>query len=378
MTSGRIIRVAICSRGVFPQEMGGSQRHTRHLAEYLARYEDLEVTVIHPHKQNVFAPESGVKEIRVDLVEGGVQYLFDSYALSKNMMAAIRQLPDDTIIYGQCLAVWAGLREIRERFVFNPHGLEPYQALGFVNKLKYLPIRLVYSHLFRRSRHIVSLGGRLTGIIRAVASSKAKIHLLPNAIETRPPVGKKFTSPFKLLFVGRHFSNKGIQYLAEAGKLLNEQGQAGRFQLEFVGGGPLLDELRMRYTADNIVFHGRQSDEFLENKLQEADLFVFPTLFEGMPTVVMEAMSYGTPIAVTDTGATLELLGGNNGYLLEKKSPESIGNTILRFMQLSPEAKVAMGQASRERVEAHFTWEAVAAAHREVLTQVHASVPPNH
>jgi glycosyltransferase involved in cell wall biosynthesis len=373
MTSTNQLRVAICTGGVFPHAVGGSQRHTKLLVEHLARFPDLKLVVVHPHETRVFTDLPDVEEVRVKPVSGGIQYLFDCYEFSKNVRRALESLPDDTVIYGQCLAVWSGVRAFRDRFIFNPHGLEPYQAITWKSWLKYTPMREVHSWLFRQSRHVVSLGGRLTDIIRRHAHHDTKIHVLPNAIsppENQP--AKQSNSPCRLLFVGRHVFNKGIVYLLDAMRLLNAEGFQHQVRLDLVGAGPLLGGLRDDYAMQNVEFHGGADDSKMLALQQAADLFVFPTLFEGMPTAVMEAMACGTPIAVTDTGATLDLLTPDNGFLLRKQDARHIAETVKRFVLLSEESKLSMGAAARKQVVDRFTWDIVAAEHRRVFREVAA------
>lgn len=358
------LRVAIATGGVFPEAVGGSQRHTRLLVEHLARREDLELVVLHPHAKRLFGDFDRVREVTVPRFHSHVQYLFDCYGSSRHFAREIRKLPSDTVVYGQCTAVWSGIPSIRERFVLNPHGLEPYQTIDWKNRLKYTPMRWAHDWLFRQSRHIISLGGRLTEIIRRAAHPAAKVHVIPNAVDLpRTAAPKQFGPVCRLAFVGRHFSNKGIRDLVEAMRLLADTPYRDRVRLDLVGDGPLLAELKAGYSSPTVTFHGRQGDEFLNRTLAEADLFVFPTLFEGMPTVVMESMSHGTPIAVTDTGATLDLLDDDVGFLLRKRDPAHIAETIRRFVDLPVERKRAMGEAARAKVARQFTWPVVAEQH---------------
>jgi glycosyltransferase involved in cell wall biosynthesis len=232
-------------------------------------------------------------------------------------------------------------------------------------------MRWAHDWLFGQSRHIVSLGGRLTVIIQKAAHRDARIHVLPNAVDLPPnPRAKAFGPVARLAFVGRHFSNKGIQDLAEAMRILAGTSYKDRVRLDLVGDGPLLAELKAAYSSPTVTFHGRQGDDFLNKVLEEADLFVFPTLFEGMPTVVMEAMSYGTPIAVTDTGATLDLLDDQVGFLLQKRNPGQIAETIKRFVDMPEAAKRAMGAAARAKIAKQFTWPVVAEQHYDLFKQV--------
>ncbi|OQA32744.1 MAG: putative teichuronic acid biosynthesis glycosyltransferase TuaC [Betaproteobacteria bacterium ADurb.Bin341] len=369
MTAGNSpLRVAIATGGVFPEAVGGSQRHTRLLVEHLSKNHDVELHVLHPHAKRLFEGMESVREITIPRFNSRIQYLFDCYGYSRRVRDVISTLPPETIIYGQCTAVWSGISRFRDRFVLNPHGLEPYQTLDRKTRLKYTPMRWAHDWLFNQSRHIISLGGRLTDIIRDSAHPSAKIHVIPNAVDlpASPPC-KQFGPVCRLAFVGRHFSNKGIRDLVEAMRLLADTPYRDRVRLDLVGDGPLLPELRTAYTSPNVTFHGRQGDDFLNRILAEADLFVFPTLFEGMPTVVMEAMSYGTPIAVTDTGATLDLLDEQVGFLLQKKNPGQIAETIKRFVDLPAESKRAMGDAARAKIARQFTWPVVARQHYELF-----------
>lgn len=368
--------VAICTDAVFPHAVGGIQRHTRLLVEHLARYDDLGITVLHRHPEKVFADCPGVNEITVPAYRSGIQYLFDCYGYSRNMREALRALPADTIVYGQGLAVWSGMKDLRERFVLNPHGLEPYQSIGWWPTLKLTPMRKVHDWLFWNSRHIVSLGGRLTDIIRDRKHPAAEIHVLPNAVTLPPaPADKKFEPPLRLLFIGRHVFHKGITHLLQAIRLLDQRGLTRKIHLDLVGSGPLRDGLMRDFPHPSITFHGGVSDETMAELLRNADLFVFPTLFEGMPTAVMEGMAQGTPIAVTDTGATLDLLSEDNGFLLRKQDPVHIADTIERFLEIPIDQKRQMGRAAYETIRARFTWNKVAADHRQLFLRLARRTP---
>lgn len=367
-TTKRKIPVAICTDGVFPHFVGGAQRHTRLLVEHLACYDDLDISVLHQHPEKVFTDNPGVREITVPAYRSGVQYLFDCYGYSRNVLAALRTLPPETIIYGQCLAVWSGIKGLRDRLVFNPHGLEPYQSIGWQATLKLTPMRKVHDWLFWNARHIVSLGGRLTDIINSRKHPDAMVHVLPNAVALPPaPTEKAFTPPIRLLFIGRHVYQKGITYLLQAMRLLDERGLGKQVRLDLVGSGPLRDQLMRDFALPNVTFHGSLTDGRMADLLEQADLFVFPTLFEGMPTAVMEGMAQGTPIAVSDTGATLDLLSPENGFLLRKQDPGHVADTVAQFLAMPMEDKRRMGLAAYETIRNRYTWEKVAADHRRLF-----------
>lgn len=367
--------VIFATDGIFPQAVGGMQRHSRLLIEALARQGELRLTVIHPHQgETVFDPALGIEEIAIAPLPGKRNYLLELYSYSKQVAAILRERPE-ALIYAQGLSVWHEVERFGPRLIINPHGLEPYQGLSLEDRLKGWPYRMIYWRLFNRAARVVSLGGRLTDILRGVIRDPQRLVVLPNATElpkgdwqgwlaTRP------TRPIKVLFVGRFAHNKGIDVLMQAIAQLHEAGESDDFHFTLAGKGPLYEQMRKQYQFANAELLGFVSDEQLAELYQSHHLFMLPTLFEGMPTVVLEAMARAMVIAVTDVGATRELVDASNGYIIDKGSPAAIVAALRQVRDLSPEQRQAMGEASRAKVEARFTWPQVAQAHVEVLREL--------
>jgi glycosyltransferase involved in cell wall biosynthesis len=92
-----------------------------------------------------------------------------------------------------------------------------------------------------------------------------------------------------------------------------------------------------------------------------------------MPTVVLEAMSYGKPVIVTDVGATRELVDSSNGYVIPKNNVEELVKAIVSFHELSDDERRALGETSRRKVEERFVWEAVAEEYLKLFKSVEES-----
>ena len=73
---------------------------------------------------------------------------------------------------------------------------------------------------------------------------------------------------------------------------LNAEGLEKQMHFNLVGKGPLYEQMISEYKLPNITFAGFADDEQLKAFYTSSDAFIFPTLFEGMPTVVLEAMSF--------------------------------------------------------------------------------------
>lgn len=360
-------QVVFCTDGIFPHAVGGMQRHSRLLIEELAKSGRYSIIVIHPHDALVFNPALGIKEIPLHFPYNEKSYLWYCYKYSAKVMEALKPYPD-AIIYSQGLSVWKGIAKVKDRLIINPHGLEPYQAIEKLKIFKAWRFRLIFNYLFSKARIVISLGGRLTDILIKITGKVEKIVVIPNAVNVGELPTRKFDNePMQLLFVGRFSYNKGIHVLMTAIHDLNNEGYKIRLKYNLVGKGPQYDHYVKENSFPNVNYLGFASDEELQRLYLENDLFVFPTLYEGMPTVVLEAMAKGMPIIVSETGATGELVDYKNGYLLEKNNVRALKWAIQAFYQLSNEKRRELSLASYNRVKENFTWPIVARRHEELF-----------
>ncbi len=364
------VKIVFCTDGIFPHAVGGMQRHSKLLIEALSKSGEAEMVVIHPHPGiQVFEGFDNIQEIALPPLPGKQNYLRELYAYSKLVAAEVKKLPDH-IIYSQGLSIWADVKTLGKRTIVNPHGLEPFQAIGFKDRLKTLPFRIIFSKIFKNCSKVVSLGGRLSPILKN-AGRADNVVVLPNATNPIPAQEKKLIRPkghpLHFLFVGRFAHNKGIGVLLEAAKQLNDAGFEGDFKIDLAGKGPLFEEMKAAYPLPNVNFLGFVSDEQLDNAYLNDDVFVLPTLFEGMPTVILEAMARAMPIIVTDTGATLELVDQSNGHIIEKNDVQSLKSAMQTYLEMPNLEFEEKSGASMEKFLARFTWEAVAKAHLKLF-----------
>lgn len=368
------LKLIFCTDGIFPHMVGGMQRHSRLLVEALARTGAVDLTVIHPHQDVTPFPDyPQVKTIALQGLPGKRPYLLELHAYSKRVLATVQAHPDH-LIYSQGLSLWADFHKVAHRCIVNPHGLEPYQTLDTKTWLKALPFRWAFDRIFRQALRVVSLGGRLTDILATrMGKAQDRIVVLPNATNPVPlpaDYTKSNQGTLRFLFAGRFAENKGIDVLLKAVQLLHAQGYAPRMQVDLVGKGPLWEAMQAQYPLPGVNFLGFVPDEGLDNLYLDDQVFVLPTLFEGMPTVVLEAMARAMPILVTDVGATLELVNEQNGQIIPKQDPQALAAAMARMIELDSPAFAALSQASRTKFEQRFTWEAVAQSHLQLFSQV--------
>ncbi len=94
--------------------------------------------------------------------------------------------------------------------------------------------------------------------------------------------------------------------------------------------------------------------------LDAADALVLSSRHEGLPNVVLEALTGARPVVSTDVGGVRELVqDGRSGFVVPARDPVALGGAMRRLMDLRPEARRAMGQAGQDRVRERFDLERV-------------------
>lgn len=366
------LRLAICTDGVFPQAMGGMQRHSRLLVEHLARTGQLELTVLHPHEAGIFHGLPHVQEVSLPPIDTERIYLRELWRYSKRTATALRQVQPDVIL-SQGFSVWADAGHFKDQLIFHPHGLEMFQGLTRKEQALGLPFRLLVRHIARQARCTISLGGKLTGILRATGARDVVV--VPNAVEVPvlPPQRPHHAGPVRFLFVGRFAFNKGIDLLMRAAQRLADAQVPALFQL--AGDGPLLPHFKAAGLPGNVELLGRVEDDRLFQLYAASDCFVLPTRFEGMPTVVLEAMARASPVVVSDVGATADQVeDGTTGLLLPPGDEEALYQGLLRFCRMEAAQRQAMGRAGYTLARERFDWPQVAERYLSLFRRIAPSV----
>lgn len=134
--------------------------------------------------------------------------------------------------------------------------------------------------------------------------------------------------------VGRLADQKGYQYLIEAASLVINQQPSAYFIL--VGDGPLADEHRQQAQdlgiSSQLIFTGGRTD--VEELLYCFDLFASSSLWEGLPTVLLEAMAANVPIIATDIPGTNELIThDHDGWLVPAYDSQALADGILELLK---------------------------------------------
>jgi len=181
-------------------------------------------------------------------------------------------------------------------------------------------------------------------------------------LRPEPTPHEQGRGPFTILCIGTLHEVKGQTYLIEACRLLNERGLD--FACHFIGDGPDLAALTKQAAQAGLThrvhFHGRLTREEIAGLLRTADVTATPSVptsngrREGIPVVLMEAMSSGVPVVASDISGIPELVeDGRSGLLVPPRDAPALANALEQMCR-NPRLRQRLSRAGREKVVCEF------------------------
>jgi L-malate glycosyltransferase len=217
----------------------------------------------------------------------------------------------------------------------------------------------IYGSTLTSADCVITVSNRLKELVLGL-SPKAKVTVIHNCVDpamfgakTKKVSGKTKT----ILFVGRLCEAKGIRHLIEAFSEAS-QDQAG-VKLTIVGDGPMRGELsaeiEQRGMKDWIEIRGFIDYQDLPSVYSESDIFVLPSLSEGFPLTVVEAMASKVAVIATDVGGIPEILvDGVNGLLVKPGSSQGLSDAMKRLI-MDEQLRDRLAEAGRQTILSSYT-----------------------
>ena len=170
--------------------------------------------------------------------------------------------------------------------------------------------------------------------------------------------------------VGTLRSVKGHKYLIQAIPLILDKFPHTRLVL--VGDGPLRSELERLAeklkVRERIMFLGYRPD--VSELMNIFDIFILPSLSEGLSNVLLEAMAASKPVIATNVGGNPEVVeDGRTGLLVPPKDPKKIAEAVNELLD-NKNKRLEMGKAGLERVKEKFSISKTVREYKEVYLEV--------
>lgn len=172
-------------------------------------------------------------------------------------------------------------------------------------------------------------------------------------------------------YVGRLSPEKGILELVKSMPYILDA--CGECSLMIIGEGeqrPLIEEFIDRNgLKDSIKLLGNHPHELLPKYFNEFKLLVIPSLTEGLPNVMLEAMACGTPVIVMPVGSIPDVISeGINGFIFTNRSPKRIAESIINVMSMPNLDKIVIN--ARTFIENEYVFERSSSNIREIVMNI--------
>jgi glycosyltransferase involved in cell wall biosynthesis len=169
------------------------------------------------------------------------------------------------------------------------------------------------------------------------------------------PLGRKI-----IVSVGRLTKSKGLSFLIQAFSELIKHVDA---TLVLVGDGPekmhLLKLIKEKKIEKRVIILGARKD--VERILKLADVFVLPSIYEGFPISLLEAMAAKKPIVATRVGAIPDVIENEvNGLLVEPKDVQGLCEKLLLLLKFNPKLGNDISKRAYLKVKERYSWRVIA------------------
>ncbi len=348
------------------RDFGGAEQMLFNLLMALDRDLWEPVLVYHPHPGIIPFVEriegSGIKTLSVPLIKGlgdisGMKNLIQNLKELRPAVFHAQLVSNLRCTCGITCARLAGVKailatqhlyqEIRPRRIFRIYTLVLYQKL--ISMLVDYYIAVSYKQAERLKKNVIS---------------ENKVKVVQNAVNVQDFCHKTDANLLKyelkhnedkrvVLTVARMDKLKGHKYLIEAAPLVPD----AIFLL--AGDGPerakMEERARELGVADRVVFLGSRND--IPELLSACDVFILPSILEGLPLSILEAMSASKPVIATDIGGTNEIIiDGENGLLVPPGDSKALAEKIKLLLSDKSLAK-RLAVSGKERVLREFSTE---------------------
>ena len=194
---------------------------------------------------------------------------------------------------------------------------------------------------------------------------RSKMHVVPYGVDLQtfrpgPSLRSADDTTFRAIYAGQLTQRKGIAQLLRG----YQQFARSDTQLTLVG-SIVGSNAPLQPFADLFEHVPHQTRPALAQRYRSSDVFVFPTLIEGMPLVVLEAMACGLPVIVTANGPGDLVRDGIDGFVIPERDPQAVCDRLDRLYR-DPELRREMGSSAAARA-LEFSWDAYASKALRVL-----------
>jgi glycosyltransferase involved in cell wall biosynthesis len=337
-----------------------------------------------PHQSQV----SDCEEVSLPCIFHSQIYTIPSPKSSKVLTDALKRLKPDIVHASLTLSPLDFVlpeicEDLKIPLIATFHPPFDHKRRNFTSGTQHLTYQ-VYAPFLAHYHRVIIFSNLQRALLTRLGVPESKVVVIPNGVDPQkyspgPALMKQELATERLfIYQGRIAPEKNIEALLKAWKRTK---MGDRAKLAIVGNGPLLSTLRPAYGANQgVLWLGFVAAEHRRiDLLRSADIFILPSLVEGLSLSLLEAMACGVACLATDAGADGEVLNNGAGIVLETHRVYSQLQTLLPILYDHPEISMMLGLKARQRVLERYTLHhnitRLEQLYREVLEEAHPYIP---
>jgi glycosyltransferase involved in cell wall biosynthesis len=372
--SMKILRVAF---SLYPSSVGGVELHAHEMSRLQAR-EGHDVTVL-TYLNGSGEPSSEERDGYHIIRSSAPLCLFGNRISFSQLRLLLKHWDSYDIVHAHSHLFFSTVlctlvRKFRSTpLVVTNHGLVSQTAPQWLQRL-YLPT--VGRWIFRTADAIICYTTTERDQVVDLGVSPDKIHVIHNGIDTSVFVPSNPASPKKqILWIGRFTPGKGVEYLLKGFETFSRE--FPDYTLVMVGRGPLKDDfvgmIQEMDLEDKVVLRDFIPNGDLPRLYQESSLFVLPSLEEGVPRTILEAMACGRPVVCTALPQLVDIVSGC-GMLIPTGDAGAVADALSELAS-DPALVHTLGKAARKKVVAEYSWDDTVAKTLDIYASLVHPIP---
>lgn len=300
--------------------------------------------------------------VNVYRIGGGLGYLSKIFFIPQAALFALRRKYD---LYW-CIMTYMLFPAVLSRkapWILTLQDGDPFTHV--FNRLRILIFLPLLSYGFKHAKSVTAISNFL-----AKWSKRPDAIVIPNGVDTERFQNVKHRvfdkNKIRLITTSRLVQKNGVEDIIKSLKFLPEN-----VTLRILGSGPLEKSLKLKANSlqlqNRIEFLGEIPHFDISKYLHEADIFIRPSLSEGMGNSFIEAMAAGLPVIGTPVGGIVDFLrDGETGLFCEVKNPKSIADRVMEYIN-NPELTSQIVKNAKKMVQEKYDWNLIA---REMRSRV--------
>lgn len=370
------MKIVIIVRGFPPFNLGGTEIATEYIAKFLNFFNYNVDILTENNKENNLPKFEKMPSYTIYRLSNTNLNHVDTVLFSLKCIPYLKRLQPEIILiqgFENTLSGYLFKKLFGTSYVIWGRGSDVYNTWLFKNPILKIGIKTA------------------DGIVALTEDMKSKltnfynkrIDVIPNGIDINEFFDrtqiisnhflKKQQNEKIIIYVGSLRSVKGVNYLIDAFKLVRQK--RNDVKLLLIGDGydrkTLECQVNMLKISDYVIFLGLRPHKEIPSHLKMADIFVLPSLYEGFPNVLLEAMAAGLPIVATNVTGIPEIIKNEtNGFIVNPNSSSEIAEKIL-FLLENPDHYYRISNNNDKEVK-KYSWIKVVEKLSNLFLEIHS------